>query len=90
MSELPPLPKPNDPPVFGYTSADMRAYAKLAFAAGAAAEREACAKVLRDAAERLAPSGKRTNMADRHTAEILSHYADAIRDRGNQPGGAHG
>lgn len=31
--ELPPLPEPNEPPVFGYTSADLKAYARAAIAA---------------------------------------------------------
>jgi len=39
---LPPLPAPNEPPVFGYTSADMRIYAAQAAAEAVAAERERC------------------------------------------------
>lgn len=41
--------------------------------------REACAKVLIDAADKLAPEGKRTNQVDRHLACVLLHKAGAIR-----------
>ncbi len=40
------------------------------------AERERCAQYLRDAAERLAPEGKRINQIDRHTAHVLACKGD--------------
>ncbi len=43
-----------------------------------AAERERCAKYLRDAAERLAPEGKRINQIDRHTAHVLACKGDEL------------
>ena len=42
------------------------------------AERERCAKYLRDAAARLAPEGKRTNQIDRHTAHVLACKGDEL------------
>jgi hypothetical protein len=42
------------------------------------AERERCAKYLRDAAARLAPEGKRINQIDRHTAHILACKGDEL------------
>ena len=42
------------------------------------AERERCAQYLRDAAERLAPEGKRINQIDRHTAHVLSCKGDEL------------
>jgi hypothetical protein len=46
----------------------------------AAAEREACAKTLKEAAQRLT-SAKRTNGVDRHVADVLTRHAAAIRAR---------
>lgn len=43
-----------------------------------AAERERCAQSLRDAAEMLAPEGRRTNQADRHTARVLATKGDEL------------
>ncbi len=42
------------------------------------AERERCAQYLRDAAERLAPEGKRINQIDRHTAHVLACKGDEL------------
>ena len=42
------------------------------------AERERCAKYLRDAAERLAPEGKRINQIDRHVAHVLACKGDEL------------
>ena len=42
------------------------------------AERERCAKYLRDAAERLAPEGKRINQIDRHVADVLACKGDEL------------
>lgn len=80
---LPELPAPNEPPVFGFTSADMRAYARAYAMKARAAERERCAQYLRDAAERLAPEGKRATKVDRHVAHVLACKGDelaALRD----------
>lgn len=44
------------------------------------AERERCAQYLRDAAERLAPEGKRTTQVDRHCAYVLACKGDEIAD----------
>lgn len=46
-AEMPKLPEPHDPPVFGYTSADMKAYARKHAAAENARLREAGEKALR-------------------------------------------
>jgi hypothetical protein len=53
---------------------------KKAALAAAAAEREACAKPLEEAAQRLT-SAKRTNGVDRHVADVLTRHAAAIRAR---------
>jgi hypothetical protein len=45
-----------------------------------AAEREACAKPLEEAAQSLT-SAKRTNGVDRHVADVLTRHAAAIRAR---------
>ncbi len=42
------------------------------------AERERCAKYLRDAAERLAPEDKRINQIDRHVANVLACKGDEL------------
>ena len=42
------------------------------------AERERCAQYLRDAAERLAPEGKRINQIDRHVANVLACKGDEL------------
>ena len=42
------------------------------------AERERCAKYLRDAAARLAPEGKRINQIDRHVAHVLACKGDEL------------
>lgn len=47
------------------------------------AEREACAKHLKDAAARLAPEGKRTNQYDRHMTDVLNAKADELLMRSN-------
>lgn len=59
----------------------IEAFAALAFAAGAAHEREECAKVCEELAKRLV-SAKRTNQVDRHVADVLERRAEAIRARG--------
>lgn len=41
-------------------------------------ERERCAKHLKDAADRIAPDGKRTNQYDKHMADVLRDKADEI------------
>lgn len=41
-------------------------------------ERERCAQYLRDAADRLAPEGKRTSQVDRHTAHVLAGKGDEL------------
>ena len=43
--DLPLLPPPHDPAVYGYTSADMRAYGQACASAAVARERERAAKV---------------------------------------------
>ena len=43
-----------------------------------------CTQKLRDAAERLAPPGKRSNQVDRHVADVLARQADALA-LGDQP-----
>lgn len=48
-----------------------------------AAEREACAKPLEEAAQRLT-SAKRTHSVDRHVADVLTRHAAAIRARGQE------
>lgn len=53
-----------------------------AFAAGAAIERELCAKVCDEAAAVLCPEGKRVNQVDTHIACVLRSKADEIRARG--------
>lgn len=58
----------------GYTEENMIDYAYAAVAA----ERERCAQYLRDAAERLAPEGKRINQIDRHTAHVLACKGDEL------------
>lgn len=45
-------------------------------------EREACAKNLDEAAQRLT-AGKRTNQVDRHVADVLNRQAEYIRARKN-------
>ncbi len=52
----------------------LRAFASLV----QLAERERCAQYLRDAAERLAPEGKRINQIDRHTAHVLACKGDEL------------
>lgn len=47
----------------------------------AAGEREACAQVLSDAADRLTPEGKRINQVDRHVAAVLLDKSASIRAR---------
>ncbi len=37
-----------------------------------------CAKHLKDAADRIAPDGKRTNQYDKHMADVLRDKADEI------------
>ena len=51
--------------------------------AGAAAEREACAKVCSEAAIKLFGGKSRVSQIDRHTAGVLQDTAKAIRARGN-------
>jgi hypothetical protein len=59
----------------------MSTYALKRFAGlVAAAEREACAKPLEEAAQSLT-SAKRTNSVDRHVADVLTRHAAAIRAR---------
>ena len=55
-----------------------REYAEEYAAMAVAAERERCAQYLRDAAERLAPKGKRINQVDRHCARVLATMADEL------------
>lgn len=49
----------------------------------AAAERERAALLLEAAAERVAPTGKRSNQIDRHVADVLRDKAGAIRAMGD-------
>ena len=49
--------------------------------AGAAAEREACAKVCSEAAIKLFGGKSRVSQIDRHTAGVLQNTAEAIRAR---------
>ena len=46
--------------------------------AAVAIERERGAQYLRDAAEMLAPEGRRTNQVDRHTARVLATNGDVL------------
>ena len=52
--------------------------ARAAWVAAVAAERERCAQYLRDAADRLAPDGKRVNQVDRHVALVLAAKGDEL------------
>jgi hypothetical protein len=46
------------------------------------AEREACAQLLYAAAARIVPAeARRSNEIDRHAADVLVRYGDAIRQR---------
>lgn len=50
----------------------------LVWQAAQKAARTACATLLTNAADSLAPEGKRTNQVDRHVAEVLRGKADEI------------
>ena len=55
--ELPPLPNPNDPQVFGYTSADLKAYARAAIAADRAKGGDGSAMLLSNLLARIHRDG---------------------------------
>jgi hypothetical protein len=47
-------------------------------------EREACAAMLINLSEKIAPTGERTNQIDCHVAEVLERQAFAIRARSDE------
>ena len=57
----------------------------LCYRAGVAAERERCAQYLRDAADRLAPEGKRATQVDLHVARVMATMGDEIAVGGTRP-----
>ena len=82
--ELPPLPEPEFHQAvvsFGPNAAYRSGYSDAQMRARDALIAEDCAKQLDEAADRLAPPGKRTNQVDAHCAEVLRSRAAAIRAR---------
>ena len=74
---------PHCVPVYSAETVDRLRARVAELEAEVLAEREACAKPLDEAAERLlAP--KRTNEVDRHVANVLQQQAAAIRARGER------